>query len=248
MVKSGGLVPGQTTPQLLRNLQEQQPKTLDEKEQTSKSQKGQKSDKLSAADHARIVSQAGFQRQKVARKGFDAGDGSGQQYALPQDDVDNEVWSQERLESAQGSLSMAASQFGNVAGSGEAQASLGASVVGSSFMPSEEDLEEMEDIAKRKPPQPMPLLDEVSNSVSALFGIELSDEVPVGHKILAAGLVVAGEQEAVQVDKGKLKEQHLAGGLQKVTKRGNQAVGEAQRLNKGINEQLNVQRTFVFKR
>lgn len=245
MVKTSGPGPGRVVPQQLQQLQQQ--KTLQQKEKEKV--KTEKGEKLSSADQARIASQAGFHRQKkIPRKGFDVGDGSGQQYSLPQDDLDGEAWSQERLASAQGSLSLASSQFGNFAKAGEAAGSLGAAVVGSSFLPNDEDLEEMEDIAKRKPPKPMPMLDEVSNSVSALFGIELSDEVPVGHKVLAAGLVVAGETDSVKVDKGKLGEQELAGGLQKVTKRGNQAVGEAQRMNKGVNEKLNVQRTFMFRR
>ena len=92
------------------------------------------------------------------------------------------------------------------------------------------------------------MLDDVSSNVGRLFGIELPDECPVGHKVLAAGLVVAGEPESVQVDKGKLKEKELAGGIEKVTKRGNQAVEEAQKMSKGINKELSVQRTFVFKR
>jgi hypothetical protein len=50
------------------------------------------------------------------------------------------------------------------------------------------------------------------------------------------------------VGEGSLNEKKLAKGLQKVTERGNQAVGEAQRMNKGIDRELNVQRTFVFKR
>jgi len=36
--------------------------------------------------------------------------------------------------------------------------------------------------------------------------------------------------------------------LRKVTEKGNQSVGQAQKMNKGIDQQLNLQRTFVFKR
>jgi hypothetical protein len=138
--------------------------------------------------------------------------------------------------------------MGEIANAPGATPSLGAAVVGSSFMPTEDDLEELEDIAQRKPPKPMPMLEEVSNSVSTLFGIPLDDDIPVGHKLLAAGLVVAGEPDSVKIGEGRLLERELAGGIQKVTKRGNQAVGDAQRMSKGINQQLNLQRTFVFKR
>ena len=210
----------------------------------------QAKNRTSSADAARIASQAGFQRigAKKTGKGFNIGDPSSQPYALPDDELDPDVWSQERLEDAQGSLALAGSQFGEAAQGVGGEASLGAVVVGSSYMPTEEDLEEMEDLAKRSPPKPMPMLDEMSHSISAFFNIENLDEVPIGHKVLAAGLVVAGEPDSVEVEDGKLKENQLAGGLEKVTKRGNQAVAEAQRMNKGINEKLNVQRTFMFKR
>ena len=125
---------------------------------------------------------------------------------------------------------------------------MAAALVGSYFMPTDEDLEEMEDLAHRKPRQPVPMLEEVSTNVGKLFGIELPEDVPVGHKVLAAGLVVAGERESVKVDKGGLKEDDLAGGIKKVTERGNQAVTEAQNMNKGITKELAVQRTFMFKR
>ena len=88
----------------------------------------------------------------------------------------------------------------------------------------------------------------MSNSISAFFKIEGLEDVPIGHRVLAAGLVVAGEPDSVKVSEGKLEESELAGGIEKITKRGNQAVGEAQRMNKGINEKLNLQRTFMFKR
>lgn len=239
-----------TTPGQIRAQQEKVGQGLNQKEAHKALKKQQ--EKLSPQDLARLASQAGFSRaqRRTGKKGeFDIGDGSGQQFALPPDDVDPEAWSQETLESAQGSLSLASSQFGEVARSAPGEAPpMAAALVGSSFTPTEEDLAEMELLAERKPPHPIPMLEELSGSVSTLFGIELSDDVPVGHKVLAAGLLVAGERESVQVDKGKIEEQVLAGGIQKVTKRGNQAVGEAQRMNKGVHEKLNLQRTFVFKR
>lgn len=244
MVKAQGPVGPKPSPQQARPL-DSKPDLNQAEAQKAKLQKAQR---MSSTDAARLASQAGFQRLgPKSRKAFDIGDSSSQQYALPEDDVDPEAWSQERLESAQGSLSLASAQFGEVAAA-PAEVSMAAAVVGSSYMPTEEDIAEMEDLAKRPAPHPIPMLEEVSNSVNMLFGIDLGDETPVGHKVLAAGLVVAGEPESVHVDKGKLAERQLADGVQKVTKRGNQAVGEAQKMNKGVNEKLNVQRTFMFRR
>ena len=246
MVKTPGLPPGAVSPKQLQQLQQpQKSEALNQKE--AQRAKQQKAEKMSSSDAARLASQAGFQRLGPSkRRSFDLGDAQSQQYALPEDDVDTEVWSQEQLESAQGSLGLASAQFGEIAGA--PGVSIGAAIVGSSYMPNEEDLEEMEDLARRKPPKPMPMLEEVSNSVSALFGIQLGDDVPVGHKVLAAGLVVAGEKGSVAVKDNALEEGKLAEGLEKVTKRGNQAVGEAQKMNKGINQKLNLQRTFVHRR
>ena len=121
-------------------------------------------------------------------------------------------------------------------------------LVGSSFLPTEQDVQRMEALAAREAPEPVPL-DDAQSNVERLFNIPLGDEeVPVGHKVVAVGLVVAGETESVEVDKGGLNEQKLAGGVQKVTEKSNQAVGEAQRMSKGIHRELSVQRTFVFKR
>jgi hypothetical protein len=244
--KAGGIKPGTVQPQQI--IQQQQgPKSLQDKEAQQVKDQNQKA-RISSADAARIASQAGFQRlKKKSDKGIDIGDSSGAPIPLPNDEIEDDAWSQERLDKAQENLTLATAQFGEVA-RGTEEATLGASIVGSSFMPTEDDLAKMQAIAGKAGQDPQPIMDEVSNSVGRLFGIELPEETPMGHKVLAAGLVVAGEQESVQVDKGKLDEKELAEGIEKVTKRGNQAVEEAQKMSKGINKELSVQRTFVFKR
>lgn len=200
--------------------------------------------RIASQDAARVAQGAGFQRLGKKKGGFDIGDTSHSPIPIP-DEQEEEVWSQERLDNAQQNLTMASAQFGDVARApGE---SLGATVVGSSFLPTEGDVAAMQKLAEREPPAPM-AFDDVTTDVKRLFNIELSDEVPLGHKVLATGLVVAGEAGSVKVNDGGLDEQNLADGLQKVTERGNHAVGEAQKMNKGISRELNLQRTFVFKR
>lgn len=203
--------------------------------------------RIASQDAQRVASQAGFQRVgKANKRGFDVGDSSRAPIPLPDDQDETDVWTQERLTSAQENLAMASSQFGEVARSAEA-GTLGEAVVGSSFLPTEDGVAQLQGLAERQPPEPM-VLDDVTTDVKRLFNIDFKDEVPLGHKVLATGLVVAGEARCVQVEEGGLNEQNLADGLQKVTERGNHAVGEAQKMSKGINRELNVQRTFVFKR
>lgn len=227
-------------------LQPSQTPTLQEKE-VDKARLLQQQ-KISGQDAARIAQQAGFHRVKEQKKkGLDIGDSSRAPIPLPDDDMDEEAWSPERLESAQQNLGLAATQFEEVERAPEGQASIGTAAVGGSFLPTEQGLLDMDKLAKRPAPEPIPL-DEVTTNVERLFHIKLDESVSVGHKVLATGLVVAGEAGSVSVDKGAINERKLATGLKKVTERGNQAVGEAQKMSKGINRELNVQRTFVFKR
>lgn len=200
--------------------------------------------RAASADAARVAQGAGFQRLGK-KKLFDIGDTSHSPIPIP-DEQEDDVWSQERLDHAQENLNLASAQFSEIAKAPTGE-SLGATVVGSSFLPTEGDVAAMQRLSEREPPAPMEL-DDVTTDVKRLFNIELKEEVPLGHKVLATGLVVAGEAGSVQVEEGGLNEQTLANGLQKVTERGNQAVGEAQKMSKGINRELNVQRTFVFKR
>jgi hypothetical protein len=230
--KVGGVVP-------------QRADQLQQKEADQAKQQGQQS-KIAATDQARLAQQAGFSRAaRKKKKGLDVGDSSRAPIPLPDDDLDDESWTAERLDNAQQTLGMASAQFEEVAKTDGAE--MGETVVGSSFLPTEDGLVELEDLAKRPAPEPIPM-DEVTTNVERLFQIKLDAEVPLGHKVLAAGLVAAGEAGSVDVDKGKLNEKKLAAGVQKVTERSNQAVGEAQKNIKGIDRELNVQRTFVHRR
>ncbi len=205
--------------------------------------------RIASQDAARVAQQAGFQRMGPSKKrNFDVGDSSRSPIPIPEDGTeDTDVWTQERLDRAQENLTLASAQFADAARNPEAGGSLGEAVVGSSFLPTEEDVGKLQTLSEREPPEPV-ALEDVTTDVKRLFNIELKDEVPLGHKVLATGLVVAGEAGCVQVEEGGLNERNLADGLQKVTERGNHAVGEAQKMSKGINRELNVQRTFVFKR
>ena len=87
----------------------------------------------------------------------------------------------------------------------------------------------------------------MSAGLEKLFGVRTEGASP--HEIaLAVGLVVAGQKEGISGAEGELDRAGLLEGVRKVTEKGNQAVGQAQKMNKGIDEQLNVQRTFMFRR
>jgi hypothetical protein len=123
---------------------------------------------------------------------------------------------------------------------------LGQALVENMFMPTEKGLERLQALKEREP-EPEPDLKAVSAGLEKLFGVRTEGASP--HEIaLAVGLVVAGQKEGISGAEGELDRAGLLEGVRKVTEKGNQAVGQAQKMNKGIDEQLNVQRTFMFRR
>ena len=243
-VRSGTLQPGQVPGQIAG----QQVQTLQEKEQAKALlQQQQPLGKISAQDAARLAQQAGFQRtRKKSGQAFDVGDSAHAPIPIPdEEDTDNDS-PPELLEEAQQHLFLASAQLGEVANAPSAQ-SLAETIMGSSFLPTEEGVKKLQDLDDRPAAEPLAFA-EVGSSVKNLFNIELSDDLPMGHKMLVTGLLVAGEGLCVEVGEGRINERKLASGLQKIAERSNQAVGEAQKMNKGVHRELNLQRTFVFKR
>lgn len=215
-------------------------------QQTQTQKKGAK--KISPQDAARLAQQAGFQGAKKARRGgFDVGDSSQAPIPLPDDELDADAWSQKNLENAQEMLSSALPQLEGALVDLAEGLGFGEALIEGSFMPTEKDLARMQALKEREP-EPAPDMEAVSKSLKNLFGIEFGEEMSVAEQAMAVGLMVAGEANQVQLNQGAINREELLTGLRKVTEKGNQSVGQAQKMNKGINEQLNLQRTFVFKR
>jgi hypothetical protein len=220
--------------------------TVQEKEAQKQLQNQVK--KKAHQDAARVAQRAGFQRLGARKRGvLDIGDSSQAPIPLPGDELmDTEDWNWDSLDKAQEQLVMSASRLDEVV-TGSAQDDLAAVAAKASFMPTEEGVEKLQGLVD-KPEAQVSSLDGVSQSAKNLFNIQLDDDVPLGHRVLAMGLIVAGEAENLDVVKGKIKEHTIAGGVQKVAQRSNQSIGEAQKMSKGINRELNVQRTVIFKR
>jgi hypothetical protein len=215
--------------------------------EAQQAKQGTQHQRLAATDQARLAQQAGFARTgRQKGKGLDIGDSSHAPIPLPEEDTANEdAWSSQRLEQAQRTLGFASAQFEEITQADEVD--VGESVTGSSFLPTEAGLAQLDELSRRPAPEPIPI-DEVTADLERLFAIKIDTEVPLGHRLLAAGLVAAGESRSVDAENGKLDERKLAAGVQKVAEKSNQAVGEAQRNIKGIDRELNVQRTFVHRR
>lgn len=203
--------------------------------------------KISAQDAARLAQQAGFQKSKKRRGGFDVGDSSQAPIPLPDDDLDPDAWSQKGLDNAQEMLSSAGPQLESAIADLKDGLGLGEAFVEGAFMPTEKDLARMQALREREP-EPVPDMKSVGESLKTLFGVEFNEEMSVAERAMAVGLMVAGESAQVKIDAGAINREELLAGLRKVTEKGNQSVGQAQKMNKGIDEQLNLQRTFVFKR
>ena len=203
--------------------------------------------KVSPQDAARLAQQAGFQKSKKRRGGFDVGDSSQAPIPLPDDELDPDAWSQQGLDNAQQMLSSAGPQLESAIADLKDGLGLGEAFVEGAFMPTEKDLARMQALREREP-EPAPDMKLVGESLKSLFGVEFNEEMSVAERAMAVGLMVAGESAQVKIDAGAINREELLAGLRKVTEKGNQSVGQAQKMNKGIDQQLNLQRTFVFKR
>lgn len=229
-------------------IDRQRPWVVDPSLSTNEAKKvrDQRARKLSSADQARIASQAGYQRLGAHRgkRRFDCGDSSLAAIPLPSDDVDPDAWSSETLEDARARLASASEHFGEMAESG---VDFGEAAIEASFFPTEDDVTRLKLVDSREPP-PLMNLKEVSADVSRFFSVDLDDEVPTGHKLLATALLVAGESKSVAIEDHRVNDAKLAAGIKKVAEKSNQAVAEAHTMNSRIEKQVSFKRTFVVKR
>ena len=205
------------------------------------------SKKISAQDAARVAQQAGFHKSKKRKGGFDVGDSSQAPIPLPGDELDPDAWSQQSLDNAQEMLSSAGPQLESAITDLKDGLGLGEAFVEGAFLPTEKDIERLQALKEREP-EPAPDMKSVGESLKNLFGIEFNEEMSVAERAMAVGLMVAGEQNQVKIDAGTINKEELWAGLRKVTEKGNQSVGQAQKMINGIDQQLSVHRTFVFRR
>ena len=97
-------------------------------------------------------------------------------------------------------------------------------------------------------PTPAAITEQLRARLHSSFGVNLDPDAPFAKVALSAGLLVAGAAETIDDRNGGTSDGNLAAGIKAVTEKSNQAIERAQKLNKGIDVQLSVQRTMVFKR
>ncbi|MEE2960127.1 MAG: hypothetical protein VYA34_05235 [Myxococcota bacterium] len=216
------------------------PRIINQGLQKQTTQEAKKSDKLSGADAARIAEQAGFQKEKKKR-GLNLGDSSQAPIPLPEDEVNLELWDQRRLEALHESLGNIGSELGE-AKAGESD-EIGGAILEGVFLPTEASNQKLEKITARvKERQDFSMDDEAVSASLGAMGIEVKD-AGAGENLLRAGLLVSG-----QADKASLSGNELLNAARQVVEDANGAVGQAQKMNKGIDLQLNMNRTFMFNR
>ena len=88
----------------------------------------------------------------------------------------------------------------------------------------------------------------MGKSLESLFGVSMGEGTSVNQAVMTAGLIVAGEPDAVTSTDGDSAGAKMAEGIQRVTAKGNKAVQKARTMNQGIGKELSVHRTMVFKR
>src|SRR5690606_9593884 len=109
---------------------------------------------------------------------------------------------------AQEELSVAGSQFSEVSRA-HTDVSLAATTLRNTFLPTEEDVAKMQALANAPAPEPVALAD-ASSSAAALFGLEMDENMPLGQRLIAMGLLVAGQSKSVKIAEGKVSERFLA--------------------------------------
>lgn len=232
------------TPQHAQQIKQEQ-----KLEQGQQVETGPGGKKISAKDAERIAAQSGFSRTSRRNKVFDIGDATQAPIPLPADDVDPNGWSQRLMDEAREHLTLEGGVFAGVAEEIEAEeASLFEALVGCIFKPVERDMSRLQSLQEAPPASvPPEQLRAVLENVNQLFALGLPGAQP-GEVMLAAGLVVGGEVEQVRAVDGQLDVKALATGAQHLLQSGGTALVQAQEMNEGINKELNMQRTFVFKR
>lgn len=224
--------------------------------------KSAKAKQMSSADAERLISQAGYQsgRARKKDKNFDAGDSSSAPIPLPSEDLEDGAWSQSGLEEAQSSLNTQSGILKDVAESLPEEQDLEKfwqAALMRALKPTEEENQRLEAIQTQEKKEPvaqeLPLAETLANS-EAFFGKSLGQIEP-GQVLIAASLLVAGDSNAVQVEDSKtesgkktLNGHQAAHGVQKVMQSSQEAVEDAKKMNQGINKNLSMHRTFVFKR
>ena len=209
--------------------------------------------KNSAAEMERMVAQTGFARtgRKRNGRGFDLEDNTQAPIPLPVDEVDESSWEQRTLDDAQEQLTLQSHELQHlaedVANEGEGELGLFGRLIQRSFKPVQEGVEGLQKLANAAPPAQQPGMAQVASSIHSMFGIKMGD-VPNGPAMVAAALVVAGMPDAVQPEGDSLEANRLSQGMQKLVENSSSAVEGARGMSSGINKQLAVHRTFMFKR
>ncbi len=201
----------------------------------------------------RLAGQVGYVRQqKKKRHGFEMDDMSQAPIPLPADDIDDKNgFDQKSLDDAQEGLTLQSNELKQLARDVEQNGGekLGfiAKLVGRAFKPTPEDIARLEAMQTADVQDQQLPMGAVNGSMEGLFGINLK-QIPQGPAMVAAALVVAGMSDAVQTTGDSLEPNRFCRGMQSLVSNSNEAVDDARTMSSGINRQLAIQRTFVFRK
>ena len=213
------------------------------------SQRGRSADEIE-----RLAGQVGYVRpQKKKRHGFEMDDMSQAPIPLPADDIDDKnAFDQKSLDDAQEGLTLQSNELKQLAHDVEQNAlpQLGfvSRLVERAFNPTPEGIAKLEALKDATAQQePEVAMGTVNGSLDDLFGLNLK-QVAQGPALVSVALVVAGKSHAVKPMGDSVEPKSFCRGMEEVVSSSNEAVDDARTMKSGINRQLAMQQTFVFRK
>lgn len=200
---------------------------------------GKKSPAGQAHDAARVAQGAGFVRQGVQKKrAGDASDPLSGQLVLPESELDLDAQSMAALKSCLERTEGMAAQLGGLQGSNSSDGpqSLCESLVG--FTPDNQI--RLEALSQREGEPAPEGMEEALRSALRALGEAPGSGASIAELLVQLSAKVAGLPPDASGD--------VITAARTLCKKANQSVGQAQKMINGIDQQLSVHRTFVFRR
>lgn len=207
--------------------------------QTPTTAKPQKSAAGQAQDAARVAQGAGFVRHGAQRKrNADASDPLSGQLVLPESELDLDGQSMAALKSCLERAEGMASKLGGLPAAPERQGAEALCEALAGFTP---DTELRFQALSERESEPLPSgLEEALRTALVGIGENPKPGASVAELLVQLSARVAGLEEGESGD--------VISAARTLCKKANQSIGQAQKMINGIDQQLSVHRTFVFRR
>jgi len=213
-------------------------------QQETEKVKQDQTEKAKQRDLHRVAQGAGFQKAGHKRA---PGDISQTPIPLPEEELVERDLDHQAMGNAEENFSLA---DGNIEQAEKTMQqsgiSFGAALLKSTLSPTEACNAKLSAISEHQ--EEPPELKDIQDKIAAYFSVPIPNDAPVGLKLLAVGLVVSGQKNAVEASGENLEGPSLREGLRQTIANGGGAFRDAQVRGKGIQVQRGFLQTSVPKR